>query len=123
MALYNFMKKTVRRTLAAKRPSASKKAADATPTMALRLSSDLGDRIDAWAGMQKDRPNRAEAVRRLLVVGLKTERSKRPISTSSAAKAAELAGNTLDTLGDESASALEREQRKRRLLKGPKEFR
>ncbi len=55
--------------------------------------------------MQKDQPNRAEAIRRLLVVGLKTERSKRPLSEKAAAKATELAGKTLDTLGDESASA------------------
>ena len=63
------------------------------------------------------------AERRLLVVGLKTERTKRPLSEKAAAKATELAGKTLDTLGDISATADEREQRKRRLLKGPKEFR
>jgi hypothetical protein len=40
-----------------------------------------------------------------------------------AAKAREMAGQTLDSLIDSSASDEERHTRKRRLLKGPKEFR
>jgi hypothetical protein len=112
------MKKTVRKAQAGKRSSAASE-----PTTALRLSTELRERIDTWAGAQQDQPNRTEAIRRLLLVGLKTERSKRPLSEKAAAKASELAGKTLDTLGDKSATALEREQRKRRLLKGPKEFR
>src|SRR5262247_1534931 len=40
-----------------------------------------------------------------------------------AAKAREMAGQTLDRLIDRSASEEERHTRKRRLLKGPKEFR
>jgi hypothetical protein len=113
------MKKTVRKAQAGKRSS----AAGSEPATALRLSIELCERIDAWAGIQQDQPDRAEAIRRLLLVGLKTERSKRPLGEKAAAKASELAGKTLDTLGDKSATALEREQRKRRLLKGPKEFR
>jgi hypothetical protein len=37
--------------------------------------------------------------------------------------AADLAGQVIDRLGDRSATSEERERRKRRLLKGPKEFR
>jgi hypothetical protein len=40
-----------------------------------------------------------------------------------AAKAREMAGQTLDRLIDSSATDEERQTRKRRLLKGPKEFR
>jgi len=40
-----------------------------------------------------------------------------------AAKAREMAGQALDRLIDSSASDEERHSRKRRLLKGPKEFR
>jgi hypothetical protein len=123
MALYNFMKKPDRKTQAGKPSSGARTTAKVAPATALRLSSDLRDRIDAWAGLQQDKPERAEAIRRLLLAGLKSERSKRPLSDTAAAKATELAGNTLDALGDKSATALEREQRKRRLLKGPKEFR
>ena len=38
-------------------------------------------------------------------------------------KAADLAGEVIDQHADQSATAEERESRKRRLLKGPKEFR
>jgi hypothetical protein len=43
--------------------------------------------------------------------------------TTKAAKARELAGQELDRLSDPSANDEERQRRKRRLLKGPKEFR
>jgi hypothetical protein len=46
--------------------------------------------------------------------------SKRP---KGAAKAREMAGQTLDRLIEPSATDEERQTRKRRLLKGPKEFR
>jgi hypothetical protein len=46
--------------------------------------------------------------------------SKRP---KGAAKAREMAGQTLDRLSEPSATNEERQTRKRRLLKGPKEFR
>src|SRR5436190_15874485 len=44
-------------------------------------------------------------------------------SPEDVAKALDLADQEIDKLGDQSASAEERQTRKRRLLKGPKEFR
>ena len=38
-------------------------------------------------------------------------------------KAADMAGREVDRLGDPSATSEERAQRKRRLIKGPREFR
>jgi hypothetical protein len=38
-------------------------------------------------------------------------------------KAAEMAGREIDRLGDQAATGEERAQRKRRLIKGPPEFR
>ena len=43
--------------------------------------------------------------------------------TNKATKASELAGQEIDRLGDPTATDEERQLRKRRLLKGPKEFR
>jgi hypothetical protein len=43
--------------------------------------------------------------------------------TKKAAKAQEMAGQEIDRLSDLSATDEERQRRKRRLLKGPKEFR
>jgi len=44
-------------------------------------------------------------------------------SPKSASKATDMAGKQIDRLGDASATVEERQSRKRRLLKGPKEFR
>jgi hypothetical protein len=44
-------------------------------------------------------------------------------SQKSASKATDMAGKQIDKLGDASATNEERQSRKRRLLKGPKEFR
>jgi hypothetical protein len=38
----------------------------------LRLPPDLGDKIDDWRRAQTDIPNRAEAARRLIEIGLRT---------------------------------------------------
>jgi ribosomal protein S27E len=45
------------------------------------------------------------------------------VGTKSAAKAGEMASQEIDRLSDPSATDEERQRRKRRLLKGPKEFR
>jgi hypothetical protein len=44
------------------------------------------------------------------------------VRTRKAAQAAEMAGQEIDRLADPSASDEERQVRKRRLIKGPKEF-
>jgi hypothetical protein len=80
--------------------------------------------IKAWAKTQEDRPSLAEAIRRLVEIGL-AGRGKSPArhSEKNAAKAKELAGATIDRLVDTAAPAGEQASRKRRLLKGPEEFR
>ena len=45
------------------------------------------------------------------------------VRTNNAAKASEMAGREIDLLGDPSATDEERQFRKRRLTKGPEEFR
>ena len=60
-------------------------------------------------------------------LGGEAERSRKrvakPNRTKTDAKAAEMAGAQIDRLGDQSATHGQRATRKRRLLKGPKEFR
>ena len=53
----------------------------------------------------------------------KTKRVGAPPSKKTVARAAEMAGQEIDRLGDRSATDEQRASRKRRLLKGPKEFR
>jgi hypothetical protein len=92
------------------------------PVTAIRLPEDLRVRVEAWAAKQPDTPSRSEAIRRLVEHGLVAARVDNPINKS-AGKAAGLAGEMVDYLSDQSAPADLREKRKRRLLKGPSEFR
>jgi hypothetical protein len=41
----------------------------------LRLPPDLGDAIDAWRRAQPDLPPRTEAARRLIQIGLRTDKA------------------------------------------------
>src|SRR5215203_3943346 len=80
------------------------------------------DQLDAYVAQQSDQPSRPEAIRRLLNMALANTGMTSPRKKYSA-KASETAGSTLDQLGDKSASPDQQAKRKRRLLKGPSEFR
>jgi hypothetical protein len=65
----------------------------------------------------------SEAIRRLVEIGLTASASSQPRSPKSRAKAADMAHQELDRQADQTATPEEQASRKRRLLKGPKEFR
>lgn len=90
---------------------------------AIRLSDGLRARVDAWAAEQEGEPSRSEAIRRLVEIGLESAPVGRRTSKKTAVKAAHLAGEMVDFLADPSATEEQRAKRKRRLLKGPTEFR
>jgi hypothetical protein len=89
------------------------------PVTALRLPRELRDQIDTWANGQDDRPGRSEAIRRLVEIALgSAERAN-----VARDKAASMAALTVDALSDRSAPPEVQSERKRRLVKGPKELR
>jgi hypothetical protein len=88
----------------------------------VRLSVDLEEAILGWAEKQTDRPNKAEAIRRLLEQAL-AGADTRPMGAAAQQKAVDLASREIDKRDDQSATSEERGQRKRRLVKGPREFR
>jgi len=92
------------------------------PFSAIRLPPKLTAAIDKW-GEANGVTSRSEAIRRLLELGLAASQPLRRRNLEAASKALELAAQELDKLVDPSASDEERKMRKRRLLKGPKEFR
>jgi hypothetical protein len=72
-------------------------------------------RVDPWAASQKDNPSRPEAIGRLAELGLAiTQRG----CTKKATKAAEMASQAIDRLGDLSATDEEWQLRKRRSPEG-----
>jgi hypothetical protein len=88
----------------------------------IRLSSELREHVNAWAAKQRDKPARPEAIVRLVELGLQTTHRRESLMNR-ATKATEMAAQEIDRLGDPSATEEERQLRKRRLIKGPKEFR
>ena len=79
--------------------------------------------LNAWIAKQREPLSRPEAIRRLVELGLATASSARSYSKKTAVQAAGIAGRQIDRAGDPTATAEERQSRKRTLLKGPEEFR
>jgi len=104
------------------RKKRSRRTTGHDPLMTIRFSSELRESVDAWAAKQSDKPARPEAILRLIELGLETTRRRESL-TNRAAKASEMAAQAIDRLSDPSATDEERQIRKRRLIKGPKEFR
>jgi hypothetical protein len=95
-----------------------------TPLMGFRADPVIRASIVRWAEKQSDQPTLSEAIRRLVEIGLKAGAAARPVEQSSRRlRAQQLAANTIEKIIDPSAPAEERAQRRRRLTKGPPEFR
>jgi hypothetical protein len=89
----------------------------------MRVSDEFLKSVDKWRRDQPDRPSRAKAIRRLVEQSLGNASDTRKMDTEAQHKAAELASREIDRVGDQGATGEERAQRKRRLIKGPREFR
>ena len=104
------------------RKKRSRRTTGRDPLMTIRFSSELRVSVDAWAAKQSDKPARPEAILRLIELGLETTHRRESLANR-AAKASEMAAQAIDRLSDPSATDEERQIRKRRIIKGPKEFR
>ncbi|WP_210421682.1 hypothetical protein [Tardiphaga sp. OK246] len=90
----------------------------------VRMLDELLASIDAWIAAQNERDlSRPKAIRHLVELGLTGATAGRAKKSAKSSKSTELAGNQLDKMTDVSASPEEQATRKRRLLKGPSEFR
>jgi hypothetical protein len=87
----------------------------------MRVSEDFLKSIDRWRQKQEDQPSRAEAIRRLVEIGLSNDapRRQKRVPRESAARAAELAAKVIDRQIAPETPAEERAVRKRKLLQGP----
>src|ERR1700692_1746778 len=105
--------------VARKKPRRPRPGRDAVT--AVRLPKAIWGQIDLWRREHGAR-TRADAVQLLLQQALEADPA-RPVSGEFAAKASDLAGQAIDRLADPSATSEEPAKRKRRLIKGPPEFR
>jgi hypothetical protein len=79
--------------------------------------------IDAWIAASNDKTlTRAHAIRRLVALGLRVKTRSEPSELQRAA-IADLASQAIDSLTAGVANNDEKASRKRRLIKGPEEFR
>jgi hypothetical protein len=90
------------------------------PAVTVRLPEALLANIERWAISQADQPPRSQAIRRLIEIALPLKTTARPGRRT---RAKELARDAIEKMGDPTASPEERDQRRRRLIKGPLEFR
>jgi hypothetical protein len=80
--------------------------------------------IDAWIASSSDKTlTRAHAIRRLVALGLRATYRVGQSKETQRLRARELAGRVIDGMTDVRASLTEQAGRKRRLIKGPEEFR
>jgi hypothetical protein len=105
-------------TKKAKAPS--RPIGDRDAQVAARMPPDLIDAVEAWAA--KNDTSRSGAFRQLVELGLK---AKQPggYSDQQKQRAKEMAGEAIDANSDDKAHADDQARRKRRLIKGPEEFR
>lgn len=90
--------------------------------LGIRLPESLLAEIARWSE-RNGAASRSEAIRRLIEIGLQFGGRKRSLDVSRGTRAEELAGAQIDKMDDASATGEERMKRKRRLTRGPSEFR
>jgi hypothetical protein len=90
------------------------------PHIAARMPAPLIAEVDTWAAANDT--TRSEAFRRLVELGL-TVKTKSAPSERQRAALADLASKAIDSLTVRTADSDEKASRKRRLIKGPEEFR
>ena len=92
-------------------------------TICFSAAGELRDSIADWADRQTDSPTLSTAARRLVEIALAGEKVQRSQANENSTTAGDLASAQLDRLSDGDAPEAEQASRKRRLLKGPSEFR
>ena len=112
----------MKKAIIAKQKAVGRPATGVTPMMGFRAELKLRAAIVKWAENQPDMPSLSEATRRLVVLGL-TLKTKGPTSEGQKVRAREMAGTAIDRMTDTTANPDDQASRKRRLLKGPEEFR
>ena len=92
--------------------------------MGFRADPVIRAEIVRWSEKQPDMPSLSEAVRRLVALGLRVKPVAKAVGKPGRRlRAQELAAKAIEKIIDPAAPPEERAQRRRRLTKGPVEFR
>ena len=117
----------MKKSISAKQKTRGRPATGITPMMGFRAEPAIRAKVVRWAENQPDNPTLSEAIRRLVEIGLsKSTSSKNPRVLSTAKEGAERAVElATDVIGKQMPNTSDEEKatRRRRLIKGPSEFR
>lgn len=113
----------MKETISAKQKSPGRPATGITPMVGFRADPATRAAIVRWAENQSDSPTLSEAIRRLVELGLTVRNKPKRAPAGRADRAKELAAKAIDSLTVGTADDDEKASRKRRLIKGPEEFR
>jgi len=114
----------MKKTISAKQKSAGRPATGITPMIGFRADPVIRAAIVRWAEKQPDMPTLSEAIRRLVELGLAVRTPGIAVTKlGRRLRARELATKAIEKMIDPAAPPEERAQRRRRLTKGPTEFR
>ena len=106
------------------RKTRGRPATGTAPLVGVRMTEEFQAKIKTWSKKEPDRPPLATAIRRLVELGLKVKAPTQPLGKPGRRmRAQELATTAIEKMIDPSAPPEERAQRRRRLTKGPVEFR
>jgi hypothetical protein len=84
---------------------------------------EMLEAVEKWRAKQKPIPTVSDAIRRLVGTAIAASRPAKPRSEKATARARDMAAHAIDQMSDRTAPAEDRDARKKRLLKGPREFR
>jgi ribosomal protein L28 len=93
------------------------------PLMGFSASPAMQASIVRWAENQPDKPSLPEALRRLVELGLTVKAPRKQSQGGRAERAKDLATRVIDSFPVHTTDVEETASRKRRLIKGPEEFR
>jgi len=114
----------MKKPISAKQKLRGRPATGITPMMGFRADPVTRAAIVRWAENQPDMPSLSEAIRQLVELGLTVKTPARPTSKPGRRlRAQELATKAIEKIIDPAAPPEEQAQRRRRLTKGPAEFR
>jgi hypothetical protein len=121
---YIYCKTQIMKKSIAVKPKRGRPATGRDPFVGIRLPATLIEDIRTWADKQ-GAESRSEAIRRLVEIALKSETPSKPIARRPGrrSRAQDLAKDAIDHMADPGASPGEHAERRRRLTKGPPEFR
>jgi hypothetical protein len=121
------IQKVMKRARSVKQKVMGRPKTGTTPLMGFRADPETRAAIIRWAEQQPDQPTVSEAIRRLVELGLtvRTEpkHDLKQTPTARHARANELAAQAIDRISSGSSDNDQKASGKRRLIKGPEEFR